>query len=224
MRVRSHLLASIVCLLAAACSASGGGDESKNDTALTPTVPAPVPDAGKKTDASGSSDAATPPPKNACDLPEVVGAPTISPEFVIYASPAVVPPAMTGGALKGQYKVDKAKVYLPSASSGLVDPKKSTGTIVAWAIFDGTNYRLFLKADFMISSVAGPQQQAADSASQGGFTVSGGAITLDHACDGALKDEADYSFKDEGGGRATILIKTPTPYGDTYLQLDAAKN
>ena len=52
----------------------------------------------------------------------------------------------------------------------------------------------------------------------------GAVLTLDHACDGALTDEADYSFTDTGNGRATILIKTPTPYGDTYLELDAAKN
>ena len=36
-------------------------------------------------------------------------------------------------------------------------------------------------------------------------------------------DEAEYSFTDDGTGHATILVKTTTPYGDTYLQLDATK-
>jgi hypothetical protein len=113
---------------------------------------------------------------------------------------------------------------LPSGTAGLVDPRTSTGLVNAWAIFSGTDYRLHLKTDFTIASSAGPQVQGADSASQGAFTVSGAALTLDHACDTAIAQEADYSFTDTGGGRATILIKSPTPYGDTYLELDAAKD
>jgi hypothetical protein len=131
---------------------------------------------------------------------------------------------MTGGMLQGEYKVDKATVYLPSGTAGLADPRTSTGSVNAWAVFSGTNYRLYLKAAFDIATVAGPQTQGTDTASQGAFTVSGAAITLDHACDTAIANEADYSFTDNGSGRATILIKTPSPYGDTYLQLDAAKN
>ena len=222
MRVRLALVLSSV--LVAACSASGGDGAAPPVTAAEPTVPTPVPDAGKPADTGAGKDTTAPSPKNACDLPQVVGIADVAPVFVVYASPSTVPSVMTGGALKGQYKVDGARVYLPSASAGLVDPKKSTGTINAWAIFSGSNYRMHLKAAFEIASVAGPQMQGTDTETQGGFTVSGGIITLDHACDGAVADEADYSFKDEGGGRATILIKTPTPYGDTYLQLDAAKN
>jgi len=223
MRVRL-LLASSLVLVACSGSSSNGGD-AENGTTVTPTVPAPAQDGGSKTDAgSGGTDSGTQPPKNACDLPEVVGVADVAPVFVVYASPSTVPPVMTGGSLTGQYKVDGARVYLPSGSAGLVDPKKSTGSINGWAIFSGKNYRMHLKAAFEISTVAGPQTQGTDTDTQGAFTVSGGAITLDHACDGAPGDEADYSYKDEGGGRATILIKTPTPYGDTYLQLDAAKN
>ena len=222
MRVCLALVLSSVFV--AACSASGGDGAAPPSTATEPSIPAPVPDAGKPADTGAGKDSTAPPPKNACDLPQVVGVADVAPVFVVYASPSMVPPAMTGGALKGQYKVDGARVYLPSGSGGLVDPKKSTGTINAWAIFSGTSYRMHLKAAFEISTVAGPQMQGTDTETQGGFTVSGGVITLDHACDGGLTDEADYSFKDEGGGRATILIKTPTPYGDTYLQLDAAKN
>lgn len=222
MRVRLLLASSLVLV---ACSGSSNGGETENDTTVTPTVPAPAQDGGPKTDGgSGGTDSGTQPPKLACDLPDVVGVADVVPVFVVYASPSTVPPLMSGGTLAGQYKVDGARVYLPSGSAGLVDPKKSTGSINGWAIFGGKSYRMHLKAAFEISTVAGPQVQGTDTDTQGGFTVSGGAITLDHACDGALTDEADYSFNDEGGGRATILIKTPTPYGDTYLQLDAAKN
>jgi hypothetical protein len=142
---------------------------------------------------------------------------------VTLAPPSVDAPPMSGGTLIGTYVVDKAKVFLPSGTAGLADPQKSTGTVNAWAIFDGTNYRLHLKADFVIDTVAGPQMQGSDGASQGGFTVSGSTLTLDHACDTVIPAEADYSFTDMGNGRATILIKTPSPYGDTYLELDAAK-
>ena len=83
----------------------------------------------------------------------------------------------------------------------------STETLFGWQFF-----------------VAGPQMQGTDSSSQGGFTATGPTLLIDHACDTAIAQEADYSFTDMGGGRATILIKTPSPYGDTYLELDASKN
>ena len=223
MRVPFFLGSSGLIALLVACSASGAGSaESANET----TLPSPPPDASAPADATADSrDSATPsPPKNDCKLPPIAGVADITPTFLVYASPGTVPGAMTGGTLDGQYTVDKATVYLPSGSAGLVDPKKSTGTVNAWAVFKGTDYRLYLKADFVISSVLGPQAQGADTASQGAFTVSAAVITLDHACDTAIAQEADYSFTDTGGGRATILIKTPSPYGDTYLQLDAAKN
>lgn len=226
MRVRLVAGCSGLLVMAlVACSASGGGGGAPLDTAVAPTVPAPIPDAGSpKTDAATKPDATTPPAKNDCKLAEVVGVADVAPTFVTYASPSVVPATMSGGTLQGEYKVDKATVYLPSGTAGLADPRTSTGSVNAWAVFNGANYRLYLKAVFSIATVAGPQSQGTDTASQGAFTVSGTAITLDHACDSAIADEADYSFTDDGSGRATILIKTPSPYGDTYLQLDAAKN
>jgi len=219
---RIALVAPVVLM---ACSAGGAGSAAPDDTDAGTVPTSAAPDAGKTPDAeAGVGDAAKPPPKSDCKLPEMKGVADVTPTFLVYASPGTVPPAMTGGTLKGNYTVDKATVFLPSASAGVADPSKSTGTINAWAIFDGTNYRLHLKSDFTISSVFGPQSQGADTASQGAFTVSASALTLDHACDTTIAQEADYSFTDTGGGRATILIKTPSPYGDTYLQLDAAKN
>ncbi len=218
---------SLPLLVFVACSANGAGSAAPPESDTAPTTPAPpVVDAGPvKVDAAPAIDASSPPskPKNDCKLPELPAVADVTPAFVTIAPPSVSVPAMSGGTLNGQYLVDAATVYLPSGTAGLADPQRSTGTVNAWAIFDGTNYRIHLKASFVIASVAGPQMQDTDSASQGGFTVSGAALTLDHACDTVIPDEADYSFTDMGSGRATILIKTPSPYGDTYLELDARK-
>ena len=224
--MRASLFAALVTpVLLIACAASSTDSPAPASTDVGTTVPAPAPSGETKTDGgTGGTDGAAPAPKNDCKLTDVQGVADIAPEFLTHASPSVVPTTMTGGTLQGAYKVDKATVYLPSGTSGLVDARASTGSVNAWALFNGKNYRLYLKADFTLSTVAGPQAQGTDTASQGAFTTTGEVLTLDHACDGALTDEADYSFTDTGNGRATILIKTPTPYGDTYLQLDAAKN
>jgi hypothetical protein len=163
-------------------------------------------------------------PPNDCKLAEITGVADVTPAFLTYDPPATAPPAMTGGNLGGRYKVDKATVFLPTGSKGLADPTNSTGTVNAWAAFEGTNYRLYLKANLTISSIAGPQSLVFDIASQGGFTVVTSTLVLDHACDTKPPTEAEYTFTDNGSGRATILIKTTSTYGDTYLQLDAAKN
>ena len=164
------------------------------------------------------------PPKNECKLDAMTGVADVTPSFVVYQMPNEVPLEMTGGTLSGQYAVDGAKVYLPSGAAGLIYPEESTGTINGWAVFDGTNYRLHLKAQFTLSSVQGPVSQGADTDSQGGFETNAETLLLDHECTGgASGDEAEYSFTDAGGGRATILVKQSTPYGDTYLQLDANK-
>lgn len=209
----------------AACSASGSSVEAPVDNEAGAGTPVPAPGTTSTgTRDGGPEDSGSAKPKNACKLDAMTGVADVTPAFVVYSAPNAVPKTMTGGTLKGKYRVDSATVYLPSGTAGLADPKASTGTINAWAVFDGTNYRLKLKAAFTIASVIGPQSQGTDTASQGGFAVSAAALTLDHACDTALADEADYSFTDDGGGRATLLIKTPSPYGDTYLQLDAAKD
>lgn len=229
--MRAHLLSASLVLIAlgaptalSACAASSDGSAPQG-TAVDTTVPAPPPSGTPAADSgAGGGDAATPPPKNDCKLPDLQGVVDVAPTFVMYASPNVVPQTMTGGTLQGEYKVDKATVFLPSNAAGLVEPRSSTGSVNAWALFNGTNYRLHLTASFTLATVAGPQAQGTDTVSQGAFTTTGPTLALDHACDGALTDEADYSFTDTGNGRATILIKTPTPYGDTYLQLEAAKN
>lgn len=222
--MRAPLLSASLALLAlvAACASSTSPADTAPSTEVAPATPAPAP----ATDAAAPVDAAdaAPPPKNDCKLTDLAGVADVAPVFTTYAAPSVVPKTMTGGTLQGEYKVDKATVFLPAGTGGLVDARSSTGSVNAWALFNGTNYRLHLKATFNLVTAAGPQAQGADTASQGAFTTSGPTLLLDHACDGALTDEADYSFTDTGNGRATILIKTPTPYGDTYLQLDAAKN
>jgi hypothetical protein len=225
--MRAHHLARLVALVTPlvliACAASSTDGAAPASTEVAPTVPAPAPGASAQPDAGTDAADSAAPPKNDCKLVDLAGVADVAPVFTTYAAPSVVPMTMTGGTLQGEYKVDKATVYLPSGTGSLVDARNSTGSVNAWALFNGTNYRLHLKAAFNLATVAGPQAQGTDNASQGAFTTSGATLLLDHACDGALTDEADYSFTDTGNGRATILIKTPTPYGDTYLQLDAAK-
>lgn len=223
--MRALLVALLVPAAAVACSASGANDAPVQPAAESQnTTPAPGGGGGSTPAAdAGTKETGTTKPKNDCKLDALTGVTDVAAEFVTYAAPSTVPTAMTGGKLEGKYKVDKAKVFLPSGTAGLADPRASTGSVNAWAVFDGTNYRIALKASFTISSVLGPQSQGTDTVSQGGFTVSSANLTLDHACDTAITDEAEYSFTDTGGGRATLLIKQPTTYGDTYLQLDAAK-
>ena len=224
--MRSPFLALLLPAAAiVACSASGTSEAPAQPAADSQnTTPAPgAGDASTPVTEAGPKDSGPTKPKNDCKLDALTGVTDVAAEFVTYAAPSTVPTTMTGGTLKGKYKVDKAKVFLPSGTAGLADPRASTGSVNAWAVFDGTNYRIALKASFTISSVLGPQSQGTDTVSQGGFTVSSANLTLDHACDTAITDEAEYSFTDTGGGRATLLIKQPTTYGDTYLQLDAAK-
>jgi hypothetical protein len=185
------------------------------------TTPPPAKETPKKPAAPAEEEPA--PPKNECKLAAMTGVADVTPSFVVYAMPNEVPLEMTGGTLSGNYAVSGAKVYLPSGAGGLVDPEQSTGTLEAWAVFDGTNYRLHLKGDFTLASVQGPLSQGVDTESQGGFETKGEVLVLDHECSAAITDEADYSFTDDGNGHATILVKTSTPYGDSYLQLDATK-
>jgi hypothetical protein len=220
--MRAHFLAGTFGLSMLLACASTTGDEAPTATEA-PTLPAPGA-------AGGASEAAPQTPSDPAAGPDCSLAPLsasvadVSPVFVIEAPPGVVPPTMTGGALGGAYVVEKAKIFLPSASAGIVDVAGSKGRIASWAIFAGPRYRLFLDATFTIATSFGPQSQSVSTESQGGFTTSGAALKLDHECDTALTDEADYSFSDEGAGRATLLIRTPTPYGDVYLQLTARKD
>jgi len=220
------LVALVLPLVSIACAASSNEGSAPASTDVTTTVPAPAPSgSGAKDGGAGGSDSAAPTaPKNDCKLTDLQGVADVAPTLLVYTTPSIVPMTMTGGTLQGEYKVDKATVFLPAGTGGLVDARASTGSVNAWALFSGTNYSLHMKAAFNLSTVAGPQAQGTNTTSQGAFTTTGPVLTLDHACDGALTSEADYSFTDTGNGRATILIKTPTPYGDTYLQLDAAKN
>lgn len=213
MRVRLLAAAGAVSMSLVACAATTEGPAPTSSA--DPTLPAPG--AGEGAPDAAPAEAAPAGPD--CSLAALADVGTVDAVFVA----AGAPPAMTGGVLDGEYVVDDAKVFLPSGSAGLVDTRASSGTISAWAVFTGTRYRLSLRASFTLATVAGTQSQGVDTASQGGFTTSGAAIALDHACDAALTDEADYSFTDDGSGRATILIKTPTPYGDTYLALAARK-
>src|SRR4051812_39179264 len=213
-----------LALIAASCSGSSYSSNSPTDSEGGPIDPGTSPEGGSNDGSSGGGDTGIDAPHNDCLLAELAGVADVVPTFTTYEPPTTAPPAMTGGTLSGKYTVDKARVFLPTQTKGLADPTKSMGTVNAWAVFDGKDYRLYLKATFTISSVLGPQMQTADVVSQGAFMVAASALTIDHACDKAPPTTvADYTFTDDGSGRATILIKTPSMYGDTYLQLDASK-
>jgi hypothetical protein len=224
MRTRlSHAaVVPFVALLAAAsapsCAASEPTVDAPPAAASAPTLPVPAPEAGSSGDDAAEAGTPDASPTKDCSLGALTGIPVVAAQFVIGA-----PPAMTGGTLDGDYAVTKVTVYLPTGVAGLVDPKTSSGTVSAWAVFKGSRYRVHLKADFKIATSLGPQAQSVDTESQGGFTTSGAALTLDHACDTALADEADYSFTDDGSSRPTLLVKTTTPYGDAYMAMDATK-
>ena len=213
-----------LAMVAEGCSSSTNDGTSSGATPEGGTPPGTTNEGGAgKSDSAPAADGAPAPPANDCKLTALTGVADVIPTFLFNDPPTTAPPAMTGGTLKGKYTVDKATVYLPTATKGLADPAKSTGTVNAWAVFDAANYLLNLKASFTISSAAGPQMQGSDVTSQGGFTVAAAALTLDHACDTKPPTEADYSFSDTGSGRAQILIKTSTTFGDTFLLLDASK-
>jgi hypothetical protein len=217
--MRAPLLLVLSAATIFACTANDAENEPPPRTDVKPSEPAPLPAPPADAGADRTADAAPPPKKNECKLAAMTGVTDVAPAFVVGA-----PAPPSGGTLAGHYTVEKATVYLPSASAGLVDPAKSEGTINGWAVFEGASYRLHLKADFTVATVAGPQSQGADTESQGGFTTDGAVLLLDHACDGTIANEADYAFSDGGGGKATLLIRTSTPYGDIYLQLDASKS
>lgn len=230
MRFRLAFGSLVLAALLPVAIAAGGCSSSSNNAATTGTeeeagtTPVVTPDGGAgKSDSAPAADGAPPPPSNDCKLTALTGIADVKPTFLFDDPPTTAPPAMTGGTLKGKYIVDKATVYLPSGTKGIADPATSTGTVNAWAVFDGTNYLLNLKAAFTIASSIGPQMQGTDVTSQGAFTTATAALTLDHACDTKPADEASYSFTDTGTGRAQILIKTSTTFGDTFLLLDAAK-
>ncbi|HEY8076513.1 MAG TPA: hypothetical protein VIF62_20455 [Labilithrix sp.] len=210
------LVASIAAASAASCASSEPNVDAPPAATSAPTLPAP--DAG--TIDAGTHDASSPPPPPTkdCSLEAVTGLPDVPASFVLAA-----PPAMTGGTLDGEYGVEKVTVYLPTGLAGVVDTKASTGTVSAWAVFKGSRYRLHLKADFAIATSFGPQTQSIDTESQGGFTTNAATLLLDHECDTAIADEADYAFTDDGSGRATLLVKSSSPYGDVYMAMDAIK-
>ena len=141
MRVRLVIVGLLLPLgvLVSSCSSSGATTTDPDGG----STPGSNPDGG-----AGGGDARPDAPPNDCKLGELAGVADITPTFVTHEPPATAPPAMTGGTLNGSYKVDKAKVFLPTMTKGLADPTKSTGTVNAWAIFNGKNYRLFLKSTF----------------------------------------------------------------------------
>lgn len=173
------------------------------------------------TDGGSSGSEAGP---GACDLKAVAGAAAVDSTFTIYDPPGTVPVATTGGTLSGQFKVTKAKVFLPSATKGLADPAKSKGTVTGWAVFEGTRYRIKLDAALTINSVLGDRAQNINVDSQGGFTVEGSALKVDQACDGPDGGtDAAYTFT-ASGSTATLVVKTPVAtFGDAYLEIEASK-
>lgn len=205
-------------LVVTACAAAHDDSPATSSTPTDPGQSEKAPGAPPAQPPAADPAVPAPPPAPDCSIAPLSGVPQIDATFLFTA-----PPAMTGGTLDGEYVIEKATVYLPPNLSGLVDTTKSTGKVVGWAVFKGPRYRVSLKADFTIVSALGTQAQSVDSESQGGFTTASAALKLDHECDGALTDEADYSYTDDGGGHERLLVKTPTAYGDVYMELDALK-
>jgi hypothetical protein len=218
--MRAFLIATVLGGLMA-CGSSDAEQGAGPTTDVGTSTPTPPADSGATASAGPKKPDPPADPKNDCLLAAMTGVAPVTPAFVVYASPNVVPPTMTGGTVAGQYAVDGAKVFLPAGTGGLVDTSQSTGSIVAWAVFDGKNYRLQLNGDFTLMTVAGPQSQSVDTESQGGFTASGSTLLLDHACDTATAGTAGYSFTEDGTGHATILVDLQTVYGETWLELEA---
>jgi hypothetical protein len=221
-----------IASLTFACSGSDAGGTSEPSTAggdksAEPggsTSPGGSTTTTPPSSSTSSDPTPTPPaPASACGLPELTGVADVKPTFVVYdQAKGNVPAVMKGGKIDGKYKVDKATVFLPAGVKGLAKPASSTGTVNAWAIFDGASYRLSLKADLQIDSIIGPQPQKEDDAAQGTFTATSEKLKLDGACSGSTTPNAELSFSDQGA-RGILLVKTTVSQGDVYLQLEAAK-
>ena len=219
-------------LLPAACS-------SDDSTTIPPGSEAGASSgsSGSGTNSSGSSgssgdatdaapDTSKAPTSTDCSLMPIAAIPDVTPTFVVYHTPDVVPPTQTGGTLAGTYTVDKATVYLPAAIT-LFGTPMGTGTINSWAVFKGSRYLLHTKVDLNVTAGKQALPITSNVDSQGGFTTATEKLTLDYSCDTTQPEQADYSFTDDGSGRATILVHTVTTYDgialDGYLLLEAAK-
>jgi hypothetical protein len=158
----------------------------------------------------------------ACQLPELT-ATDVAPSFLVYDPPATQPPAAAGGKIDGKYTIDKATVYLPTSTKGLVRPAQSTGTVNGWAIFSGKNYRLSLKADLQIQSIIGAQPQKIDAIGQGTFSTEGAALKLLTSCPGSTPPDAEVTFT-ESGARGTLVVKQVIEgRGEALILLEATR-
>ena len=161
--------------------------------------------------------------KTACQLPAMT-ATDVAPSFTYYDPPNVEPPAAKGGKIDGKYIIDKATVYLPTSTKGLVKLQETTGKVNGWATFSGEDYRLSLKADLAVKPIIGAvQQQQIDAQGQGTFKAEGSNLKLLTACPGSTAPAADISFS-ENGNRGTLVIKTVIETrGDAYVMLEATR-
>ncbi len=179
---------------------------------------------GSSGDDGGDGGDAAKLPASGCKLAAVEGVDSVSPTFAFYDPPTSQPAATTGGNPSGKYKVIAAKFYLPTNTKSVAHPDASGGTVTAWSVFDGTSYRFFLHAAATIDTSIGPQPQNNDVASQGTFTVNGSSLIFDYACETAPPDPLpEITFTDDGSGKSTIVIKSPTAFGDGYLELQGQR-
>ena len=241
--MRFRLLLGSFAAAAVLCSAPLPAACSSDDTITIPPgseAGASSGSSGSSTNSSGSSgssgdaedaapDTSKVPTSTDCSLMPIAAIPDVTPTFVVYHTPDVIPPTQTGGTLSGTYTVDKATVYLPAAIalvSGGAAPT-GTGTINSWAVFKGTRYLLHTKVDLNVTAGTQALPITNNVDSQGGFATAAEKLTLDYSCDTTQPDQADYSYTDDGSGRATILVHTVTNYDgfmlDGYLLLEAAK-
>jgi hypothetical protein len=208
-RAASLLSLCAYILVVAACSGDGS------------TVPPP--ETGATVPETGTYSAMPPDASTTCKLSEVTDATPVAVEFVNLAPPSVVAPTMTGGDVIGRFRVIKARVYLPKETASYTDPPKSTGTIRAWSVFEGSDYRIHIDMDLVVKAKLGEDQTVKQlSDSQGKVKVDGAKLTFDQSCDPQPTAQPEYSFTHIGTA-VTILIKAkvgPTN-SDSYTELQA---
>jgi hypothetical protein len=228
-RVTTSVVLASVFALVVACSSSDSSSSVTGDDAGPGTSFGSDHDSGATSEDDAGTDSAAPPASPGdCDIADLTGVPPVTPTFKVYDTPpGTVPDTMTGGTIAGTYTVDKATVYLPKNFADAEKPDTSTGTMTAWAVFEGTSYKFSMDYDFKIDTVLGPQAQKATVKDSGTYSVNGANLTRETSCDpGSAPQQADLSFTDSGA-RGTIVMKTtistPLGPGDVYIQLDAKK-
>jgi hypothetical protein len=206
----------------AEAGAGQGGDGQGTSSGNTSSTGTSSGTSSSGTTSGSTSGGTTSGSASACNvLAPVTGATAVTPKFVVIDSTAgVAPPTLTGGTLSGRFIANKATVYLPAATKPIAKPATSTGTITAWAEFDGTHFREAIVADLTIDTLLGPNKQSDDVENQGLYATSNAALQFTKLCTdaGATTPTMTYQISGTSG---ELLVKLTTPAGDAYLLLEA---